>query len=262
MANEEPERVEHRREASPGDRRARSGDPPRSRRWGRSASTITLTEVLPEIAVLIPAEDDPLLGPVPHIPLLRADGELTAVDFIIVDGIVLKQTQFAGRSSLELLGPGDVVAPPLSPLRQLESRAISSYAAHGLASLAVIDDQFRAAARRCPELSDALLDRLARQTHRASMHLAMLHIARAEDRVLALFSDLAERFGRVTPDGILIEVELTHGLIGQLVGSRRPTVSLALEEHSSLGTLTKTPNGRWMLRSTDILQRGPLPYRS
>jgi CRP/FNR family cyclic AMP-dependent transcriptional regulator len=85
------------------------------------------------------------------------------------------------------------------------------------------------------------------------MHLAILHIARAEDRVLALFSDLAERFGHVTNDGIVIDVELTHDLIGQLIGSRRPTVSIALDELSFTGTITRTSNDRWMLNAPDIL---------
>jgi CRP-like cAMP-binding protein len=118
-------------------------------------------------------------------------------------GSCSKQTSYAGRNSLELLGPGDVLAPPLTPSRQVESRATSTYRAHGQASLAVIEDQFRTAARRWPQLSDVLHDRLARQTHRASMHLAILHIVRADDRVLALFCDLAERFGHVTATGSL-----------------------------------------------------------
>jgi CRP/FNR family transcriptional regulator, cyclic AMP receptor protein len=216
---------------------------------------------LPEIMTLIPASERQLVEQVLHVPRLQVDGDLadtltatpTAFDFIVADGVVLKQTRYAGRNSLELLGPGDVLAPPLTPSRQLESRAISSYQAHGEASLAVIEDRFRTAARRWPQLSDVLHDRLARQTHRASMHLAMLHIARAKDRVLALFSDLADRFGHVTSYGIVIGVELTHKLIGQLIGSRRSTVSLALEELSMTGALTRTRNDRWMLNAPDIL---------
>jgi CRP/FNR family cyclic AMP-dependent transcriptional regulator len=225
------------------------------------ASTIPLTTVLPEITALIPAGERQLVEHVLHVPRLQVNGELadtltatpTAFDFIVADGVVLKQTRYADRNSLELLGPGDVLAPPLTPSRQLETRATSTYQAHGQVSLAVIEDRFRTAARRWPQLSDVLHDRLARQTHRASMHLAILHIARADDRVLALFSDLAERFGHVTNDGIVIDVELTQRLIGQLIGSRRPTVSRALEDLSTTGTLTRTSDNRWMLNVPDIL---------
>jgi CRP/FNR family cyclic AMP-dependent transcriptional regulator len=224
-------------------------------------STIPLVTVLPEITALIPASERQLAEQVLHLPRLQVHGEMadaligtpTAFDFIVADGVVLKQTRYAGRTSLELLGPGDVLAPPLTPSRQLEARATSSYQAHGQVSLAVIEDRFRTAARRWPQLSDVLYDRLARQTHRASMHLAVLHIANAEGRVMALFCDLAERFGHVTSDGIMIDVDLTHELIGQLIGSRRPTVSIALEELSTSGTLTRTNNNRWMLNAPSLL---------
>jgi CRP-like cAMP-binding protein len=230
-----------------------------------SVSTTSLVGVLPEISAAIPAADREQVERVLRVPVVRADGELAepmaafpgALDFIIAGGIVLKRTRLWGRDSLELFGPGDVLAPPLSSERQVESRALNSYETHREVSLAVIEDRFRLATRRWPQLSDVLHDRLARQTHRASMHVAMLHIPRAEDRVVALFSDLAERFGRVTGAGIVIEVELTHAMIGRLVGSRRPTVSLSLDALADRGILVRTGRGRWMLNEPDLLQDVP-----
>ncbi|HEX7297645.1 MAG TPA: Crp/Fnr family transcriptional regulator [Solirubrobacteraceae bacterium] len=110
--------------------------------------------------------------------------------------------------------------------------------------LAPLGARFRAAARRWPGMSDVLLDRLARQTHRASMHLAMLHLPRVEDRIVALFSDLAERFGHVTSVGILIDLDLTHEIIGGLVASRRPTVSIALQALADEGRLVRRDDKR------------------
>jgi CRP-like cAMP-binding protein len=159
--------------------------------------------------------------------------------------VVLKQTTFAGRAALELLGPGDVLAPQLTTVRQLESRAVSRYLAHGPVSLAVIDDHFRLAARRWPGIADFLHDRLGRQTHRASMHLAMLHLPRADDRVRALFADLSERFGHVTNEGIVIDLALGHELIGGLVASRRSTVTLALNRLASEGLVERLDVNRW-----------------
>jgi hypothetical protein len=116
---------------------------------------ISLSEVLPEIAAHIPAGDHELVQQVLSVPALRATDQPldevlavtpTAFDFIIVDGIVLKQTSYAGRHALELQGPGDVLAPPLTASRQIESPAISSYHAHGEVVLAVLEQRFRAAA--------------------------------------------------------------------------------------------------------------------
>jgi CRP/FNR family cyclic AMP-dependent transcriptional regulator len=224
---------------------------------------ISLPEVLPEIAAHIPTDDHELAQQVLSVPTLQATDEPlddllattpTAFDFIIVDGIVLKQTSYAGRHALELHGPGDVLAPPLTGSRQIESPAVCSYRAHGEVRLAVLEERFRAAARRWPGLADVLHDHLARQTHRASMRLARLHLPRAEDRILALFSDLGERFGRVTPDGIVIDIDLTHDLIGQMIASRRPTVSLALEQLSQARQLTRSDGGQWNLNPSALLQ--------
>jgi CRP-like cAMP-binding protein len=218
---------------------------------------VSLTAAFPEIAGSIPPEDrrraeHTLIAPV----LAACDQDLAGAfaairpdvfDFLIIDGVVLKETNLAGRAALELLGPGDFLAPPLSAVRQVESRALSHYLAHGPVSLATIDGRFTQAARRWPGLFDALHDRLGQQTHRASMHLAMLHLPRIEDRVLALFADLAERFGRVTAEGILIDLGLTHEVIGSLVGGRRPTVSLALHTLASEGLLVRLDRDRWRL---------------
>jgi CRP-like cAMP-binding protein len=223
-----------------------------------TTSTISLVDLLPEIVEFISADERHEAPQALMVPSVRAEGELADVlstapsDFVVVEGIVLKQMRYAGRDSLELLDPGDVLARP-TLARQAEARATTTYRTHGPATLAVIDEHFRAAARRWPELFDVLHDRLARQMHRASMHLAVLHVAPAEDRVRALFSDLAERFGHVTPDGIVIDVDLTHDLIGQLIGSRRPTVTIALERLATADQLTRREDGLWQLNTRGML---------
>jgi CRP/FNR family transcriptional regulator, cyclic AMP receptor protein len=212
---------------------------------------------LPDILAGVPAEDHPLAERTLIVPLVSARNEDLgdvisaqipgAFDFLIVEGVVLKETTLVRQSALELLGPGDLLAPPLTPARQLESRAISRYLAHGQASLAAVEDHVRQAARRWPGIADFLHDRLARQTHHASMHLAMLHLPRAEDRLIALFADLAERFGHITADGILLDLPLTHEIIGGLVASRRSTVTLALQQVASNGMIARLEGDRWKL---------------
>jgi len=210
---------------------------------------------LPEILASVPGDDRLLAERTLIVPLVSArDADLAdvlstqipgAFDFLIIDGVVLKETTLAGRPALELLGQGDLLAPPLTPARQLESRAVSRYLAQGQVSLAAIEDGFREAAQRWPGIADFLHDRRARQTHHASMHLAMLHLPRIHDRLIALFADLAERFGQMTADGILIDLPLTHEIIGGLVASRRPTVTLALQQLASNGLIARLEGHRW-----------------
>lgn len=88
------------------------------------------------------------------------------------------------------------------------------------------------------------------------MHLAMLHLPRIEDRLIALFADLAERFGKMSPDGILIDLPLTHELIGGLVAGRRPTVTLALSTLADNGLIERLDDGRWKLAPSIVAASG------
>ncbi len=74
-----------------------------------------------------------------------------------------------------------------------------------------------------------------------------MHLPRVEDRIVALCAELAERLGRMTSDGIVIDLPLTHQAIGELVGSRRPTVSLALQRLGEDGVLERRDDSRWYL---------------
>ena len=218
---------------------------------------IALAGVWPQIERLVPAEDRELAARILVAPAITSDGETlselltqaapTSFDFVVAEGVVLKETMLGARAALELLLTGDVLAPPLTASRQVESRATSRYIAHGPALIAVLDERFRQAARRWPGLSDLLHDRLGQQAHRASMHLATLHQPRVGDRILSLFVDLAERLGRVTADGITIDVPLTHQALGRLVGAQRPTVSIAMAELAAAGTLVRRETGSWRL---------------
>lgn len=222
--------------------------------------TVALGDLLFDALEAIPEEDRALARRAVTVTRLCARGEDLAgpvsgapgaIGFLVVGGIVLKETTLATRSALEVLTAGDVLAPPLGQAAQEDARAVSRYLAHGSVTLGVLDTRFTAAARRWPQLAADLHARIGHQAHRASAHLAMLHAPRVEERIALLFGDLAERCGRVTPDGIAIDVDLTHELLGRLVGARRPTVSLALRGLALDGALRRTRSGRWVLAPRD-----------
>jgi CRP/FNR family cyclic AMP-dependent transcriptional regulator len=221
-------------------------------------SHVSLLRVWPDIAERLDPEDRDAAEQALVVPLLSArDDDLTATleavdafDFVLFEGTVLKETTLAAHSALELLGPCDVLAPPVSPARQVELRGVCRYLALGAVSIVVLGRRFQLVAARWPHVSDFLHSQIADQAHRASIHLAMLHLPRAEDRILALFTDLGDRFGRVTPDGILIDLPLSHDLIGRLTASRRPTATIALQLLHDQGLLTKLAADSWRLTFT------------
>src|SRR5262249_2728326 len=57
---------------------------------------------------------------------------------------------------------------------------------------------------------------------------------------------LAERWGRVEPDGVVVDLPLTHTSLGFLVGARRPTISRGLKNLAEDGLLVHD-RGAWTL---------------
>ena len=51
-------------------------------------------------------------------------------------------------------------------------------------------------------------------------------------------------------DGVVVPLALTHRILGQLVGARRPTVSTALGELAERGELVRRVDGSWVLRGS------------
>ena len=46
---------------------------------------------------------------------------------------------------------------------------------------------------------------------------------------------------------MILPLKLTHELLGQLVGAKRPTVSLAIKELERRGTVHRRTDGAWLL---------------
>ena len=114
-------------------------------------------------------------------------------------------------------------------------------------TLAILDDRFLRAAQHWPRLISGLTERMALQHEATLIQLGIAQQPRVEDRLVMLFGALAERWGRVAPDGIVIPLTLTHEALGRLVGARRPTVTLALRDLRAKGRLSRRPEGGWLL---------------
>jgi CRP/FNR family transcriptional regulator, cyclic AMP receptor protein len=72
-------------------------------------------------------------------------------------------------------------------------------------------------------------------------------LRRVDERLLALFGHVGDRWGRVTTEGIHVPVRLTHALIAQLIGAQRPMVTTSLGELSRDGRLIRRPDRAWLL---------------
>ena len=93
----------------------------------------------------------------------------------------------------------------------------------------------------------ALLDRAARRAERLVVLQAIAHLTRVDDRLLALLWCLAERWGRVSPEGVLVSLRLSHRTLAAMVGARRPSVTTALGQLMARGEVERRADGEWIL---------------
>lgn len=74
-----------------------------------------------------------------------------------------------------------------------------------------------------------------------------------DQRILGILSLLAEQFGAPHPDGILINVRLTHAQLAAAVGATRTTITRVLGELRALGKISLDESSK---RELFILRRG------
>jgi CRP/FNR family transcriptional regulator, cyclic AMP receptor protein len=170
------------------------------------------------------------------------------VGLLILSGVLSRELIVADHVSAELLGPGDLVRPwqPASRAELLPVDVVWSVLSP--LTVAVLDRRFAAEVARYPEVTATLFDRMSERSMRLATTQAISQLTRVDRRLKALFWHLAERWGRVSGDGVIVPLALTHRILGQLVGARRPTVSSALSELAEREELLRRPDGSWLLR--------------
>jgi CRP/FNR family cyclic AMP-dependent transcriptional regulator len=165
----------------------------------------------------------------------------------VLEGVLSRGVVIHGRRSAELLGPGDILRPAASD--DVESSVDFHVAWEMLepTRLALLDRDFATAVAPWPELTAAVMDRIMRRAHALAFHLAVSHLKLVEMRLLVILWYYADRWGRVTPGGVLLPLRMTHGLLARVVGARRPSVSTALGRLQERGLVERTENGQWLL---------------
>jgi CRP/FNR family cyclic AMP-dependent transcriptional regulator len=169
------------------------------------------------------------------------------VGLLVLDGLLVHSVVVAHEPRSEIVGPGDV----LRPWQQSAEVSSVPFAAHWhvvhSARLAVLDDRFLAFAARWPRLVSAILERSVRRSHWLSLQLAITDIRRVDDRLVLFFWHLADRWGRMGPEGVSVPLPVTHDVLAQLVCAQRPTVTSALKRLSERGRIRRRSDKTWLL---------------
>lgn len=173
--------------------------------------------------------------------LLRDAGAFGA---LVLTGLLVQAVSVDTQRTLRLIGPGGHAPIPQQP-RSIPSQA-SLVVAAARTELVLLGDEFLLASRRWPWLVHSLHARMMEQSERLMTQLAICQLPRVEDRLIAMMWLLAERWGRVTPAGVRLPLSLSHETLGELIGARRPTVTLAIKKLAERNTLIRQDH-EWLI---------------
>ena len=182
------------------------------------------------------------------VPGNLAAGGTAPIGLLILDGLLVREATVGHHPSAELLGPGDLLRAWEEPDTEILLPRSVEWTALTPARVAVIDHAFALRAAQWPEVFAALIERAGRRAERLQVMQAIAHLTRVDDRLLALMWVLAERWGRVVPEGVLVSLRLPHRTLAAMVGARRPSVTTALGQLMSRGELARRPDGGYVLK--------------
>jgi CRP-like cAMP-binding protein len=182
----------------------------------------------------------------PEHPLGAAAGDL---GFLVLDGLISRDTSIGRHETTELLGRGDLLRPwdhaedAGSPIAWRHSWRVLEPT-----RLAVLDARFGAIAGRFPTVTACLIGRTLRRSRLLGILLAVSAMPRLDERLLTLLWALADRWGRVGHEGTAVALPLTHATMARLVGAQRPSVTSALRTLEDRGFLARPSAGPgWVL---------------
>jgi CRP/FNR family transcriptional regulator, cyclic AMP receptor protein len=170
------------------------------------------------------------------------------VGLLVLGGLLTRNVHVLGRTSMELVGTGDLVRPWDDGAEDLSVAQAVTWTVHDPARLAVLDRRFAERVVPWPEISAALIARALRRSRWLELHLAILENPRVDTRLLLFLWHLADRWGQVGTDGVHVPVRLTHQTLGRLVRAQRPTVTRALKQLARRGEASRRTDGSWLLR--------------
>jgi CRP/FNR family transcriptional regulator, cyclic AMP receptor protein len=218
--------------------------------------TVHVLEVDPDLGNGIAPEQFPLAAGRAIAPLLlfpergpwaidehSLDGS-GHLGMLILEGMLARRVAVGARGGIELLGPGDVLRPWV---RSEFALADVNWTVLESLRIASLDRGFAERVAPWPQIAGAVSDRMLLRARVLGFHLAVCHLVTVEERLLMILWHFAERWGRVTPQGVVVRLHLTHDLLAGVVGARRPPVTSALSALAQKGLVTRDEEGAWVL---------------
>jgi CRP/FNR family cyclic AMP-dependent transcriptional regulator len=166
---------------------------------------------------------------------------------LVLDGLLTRDVILEKPLATELVGQGDVLRPPDRDGPDSSIPFGISWTILAPTRFAVMDPAFARVLGQWPAAMAFVVRGGTDRAHCLAVTMAVSNLRRVDARLLVLLWYLADRWGRVTPDGILLPLRLTHETLARLVGAQRPSVTTALSQLEDEGRLRRTPERTWVL---------------
>ena len=177
----------------------------------------------------------------------EADQARGGYGLLVLDGLLVRRVGFDGRFGAELLGAGRPAAPMGERRRGGRHAAVrDDLAGDGRDARGGARPGLGLADGGYPQVGGCLTGRALARSQRLATSMAIVQLPRLDDRLWMLFWELADRYGRVHPDGVHLDLPLTHELLSHLAAARRPSVSGALTRLAEQGRLIRSGRA-WVL---------------
>jgi CRP/FNR family transcriptional regulator, cyclic AMP receptor protein len=183
--------------------------------------------------------------PGPWKPAERARHDPSAC-LVVVGGLLVREAIVASVTAPEFVGAGDVVHVAADRPDDLLGSEVS-WTVLDDARVAWLTASTFSGLASWPAVQAVMLGRATERSSRQAVHQAICHHLRVEARIVAVMWHMAERWGRVTPAGVVLPLRLTHDALATLVGAKRPTVSTALGHLAERGVVRRSHDGSWIL---------------
>lgn len=156
---------------------------------------------------------------------------------VVGDGrLALSFVSGEGRDrTISILEQGDLLVRPTDGWATVGPRVRCFAIEDSL--LYAIDRERMDAWMRDPALAANVVRVLSAQIAEREMAVAIALEPRVERRLLLKLRQLAERWGRVTPDGVRLDLHLTHQELANMVGAVRESVTIALGRLAGAGEI-------------------------
>jgi CRP-like cAMP-binding protein len=168
------------------------------------------------------------------------------IGLLVLEGLLIRQVGIGLGYGAELLGEGDLLRPWQEQDAHLALPHTTGWRVLEPTRVAVLD---RPAAHRVahyPELTGQLVGRALERSRNLAVNMAIVQQSRVQTRLHMLMWHLANRWGYVRPDGVILPLRLTHSVLSDLVAARRPSVSVTLSEMARAKLVRRVAEG-WLL---------------